>query len=175
MLFLLLIIPSIFILVRTVSIEESNSTTTFSTDKLPRNGPFLDFRLLPYIGNGHVATVVYSDFIYMNGLYNGENGTSHRARIPSTLNWKFKIKSKSSLYTLNVSSGIFIETLENDEVRVERRFFASQEYTELLVAHVLLIRKAPTGQKIVVPVKVHEHITSIDINLTVVTRNPQYV
>ncbi|CAF4876522.1 unnamed protein product, partial [Rotaria magnacalcarata] len=27
----------------------------------------------------------------------------------------------------------------------------------------------------VVPVKVHEHITSIDINLTVVTRNPQYV
>ncbi|CAM4963855.1 unnamed protein product [Rotaria socialis] len=175
MLFFLLIIPSIFILVRTVSIEESNSTTTFSTDKLPRDGPFLDFRLLPYIGNGHLATVVYSDFIYMNGLYNGENGTSHRARIPSTLNWKFKIKSRSSLYTLNVSSGIFIESLENDEVRIERRFFASQEYTELLVAHVLLIRKAPTGRKIVVPVKVHEHITSIDINLTVVTRNPQYV
>ncbi len=38
------------------------------------NGSSLDFRLLAYIGNGHVATVVYSDFIYMNGLYNGENG-----------------------------------------------------------------------------------------------------
>ncbi len=38
------------------------------------NGSSLDFRLLPYIGNGHVATVVYSDVIYMNGLYNGENG-----------------------------------------------------------------------------------------------------
>ncbi len=41
--------------------------------------------------------------------------------------------------------GIFIETLENDEVRIERRLFASQEYTELLLAHVVLIRKAPTG------------------------------
>jgi hypothetical protein len=76
------------------------------------------------------------------------------------LNWQFKINSSSSLYTLNVSSGkkvflspsnfiifvgIFIETLENDEVRIERRLFASQEYTELLLAHVVLIRKAPTG------------------------------
>ncbi len=41
--------------------------------------------------------------------------------------------------------GIFIETLENDEVRIERRLFASQEYTELLLAHVVLIRKGPTG------------------------------
>jgi hypothetical protein len=38
------------------------------------NGSSLDFRLLAYIGNGHVATVVYSDFIFMNGLYNGANG-----------------------------------------------------------------------------------------------------
>jgi hypothetical protein len=66
----------------------------------------------------------------------------------------------SSLYTLNVSSGkncfviyfsliifvgIFIERLENAEVRIERRLFASQEYTELLIAHVVLIRKSPIG------------------------------
>ncbi len=41
--------------------------------------------------------------------------------------------------------GIFSEILENEEVRIERRLFASQEYTELLLAHVVLIRKAPTG------------------------------
>jgi len=66
----------------------------------------------------------------------------------------------SSLYTLNVSSGknsfviyfsfiifvgLFIERLENAEIRIERRLFASQEYTELLIAHVLLIRKSPIG------------------------------
>jgi len=80
-------------------------------------------------------------------------GTSHRARIPSTINWQFKINTTSSLYTLNVSSGRslfffdnfkfvlfvgqFIETLENEEVRVERRLFASQEYSELLLVHVV--------------------------------------
>ncbi|CAF3415662.1 unnamed protein product [Rotaria sp. Silwood1] len=73
--------------------------------RLPWNGSVLDYRMMPYVGNGHVATVVFSDFIYMNGLYNGENGTSHRARIPSTLNWQFLIHPSSSSFTLNVSSG----------------------------------------------------------------------
>jgi len=91
-------------------------------------------------------------------------GASHRARIPSTLNWQFKIDATSSLYTLNVSSGkiffslnkilvfnlvtflgIFIETLTTDEVRIERRLFASQEYTELLLAHVVLTRLKSNG------------------------------
>jgi hypothetical protein len=77
---------------------------------------------MPYVGNGHVATVIFSDFIYMNGIYNGQNGlsllrlfsikicvsktgTSHRARIPSTLNWQFRMNSSSSLYSLDVASG----------------------------------------------------------------------
>ena len=38
------------------------------------------------VGNGHVATVVDSDTVYMNGLYNGGRGESHRARIPSRIN-----------------------------------------------------------------------------------------
>ncbi len=41
--------------------------------------------------------------------------------------------------------GLFIERLENAEIRIERRLFASQEYTELLIAYVLLIRKSPIG------------------------------
>ena len=32
------------------------------------------------VGNGHVATLVYSDTVYINGLYNGVRGESHRAR-----------------------------------------------------------------------------------------------
>ena len=41
---------------------------------------------MPSVGNGHIATGVYTDTIYMNGLYNGELGESHRARIPSQIN-----------------------------------------------------------------------------------------
>ena len=71
--------------------------------------------------------------------------------------------------------GLFIEKLEDDDVRVERRLFASQEYSELLLAHVVLTRKTPIGSKIIVPVEVHEQVTSIDIDFIVETRNPQYV
>ena len=42
--------------------------------------------LYPEIGNGHVATVVQTNTIFMNGLYNGASTDSHRARIPSTAN-----------------------------------------------------------------------------------------
>ena len=41
---------------------------------------------MPSVGNGHVATVLHSVTIFMNGLYNGERGESHRARIPSHIN-----------------------------------------------------------------------------------------
>lgn len=71
--------------------------------------------------------------------------------------------------------GIFIETLENLDVHIERRIFASQEYTELLLSHVVLTRKGSLGKKIHVETKVNEQVTSEDINFTVETRNPQYV
>lgn len=87
--------------------------------------------------------------------------------------------------------GTFTETLETNEIRIERCLFASQEYTELLLSHVVLTRLVSKGQffndsicfnsydvigkKIVVPAEVNEQVTSIDIDFTVETRNPQYV
>ncbi len=58
---------------------------------------------------------------------------------------------------------------------MERCLFASQEYSELLLVHVVLTRKRPVGNKIFVPVEVNEQVTSVDIDFTVETRNPQYV
>ncbi|CAF3842733.1 unnamed protein product [Rotaria sordida] len=131
---------------------------------------------MAYVGNGHVATVIFSDFIYMNGLYNGANGTSHRARIPSTHNWQFKLESlSSSLYSLDVASGVFTEKLENAQVRIERRIFASQEYTELLLAHVVITRLTSKGHPIIVPVEVNEQTTSIDFDLQVSSRDDKHV
>ncbi|CAF1604892.1 unnamed protein product [Adineta ricciae] len=157
------------------SINLSDSTTVFSTNKLPMSGSTIDYRLMPYVGNGHVATVIFSDFIYMNGIFNGENGTSHRARIPSTLNWQFRINSSSSLYSLDVASGAFTEELEDNQVRVERRIFASQEYTELLITYVIVTRLGSTGNPIIVPVEVNEQTTSVDFNLTVMSRDDKCV
>jgi hypothetical protein len=44
-----------------------------------------------------------------------------------------------------IFEGTFTEILENDEVRIERCLFASQEYTELLITHVILTRLGSTG------------------------------
>ena len=41
---------------------------------------------MPSIANGHVGTNVFTDTVYMNGVYNGFKGESHRARIPSRNN-----------------------------------------------------------------------------------------
>jgi hypothetical protein len=52
-----------------------------------------DVRLLPGVGNGQLATQVYHDTIYMNGLYSGRWGDSHRARIPSTVSQQFNLSN----------------------------------------------------------------------------------
>ena len=43
---------------------------------------------MPEVGNGHLATVVQGDTMFMNGLYNGKAGASHRARVPSPASYK---------------------------------------------------------------------------------------
>jgi hypothetical protein len=65
--------------------------------------------------------------------------------------------------------------LETEDIRIERCLFASQEYNELLLAHVILTRLGSVGKEIIVPVDVNEQVTSVDIDFTVETRNPQYV
>ncbi len=52
-----------------------------------------------------MVTMVCILFFFFVSVYFSIKGSSHRARIPSTLNWQFQINSSSSLYTLNISSG----------------------------------------------------------------------
>ncbi|CAF3978048.1 unnamed protein product [Rotaria sp. Silwood2] len=159
---LVTILPPVLILTRRTSVDPQTSTTIFSTDKLPLNGSSIDYRLMAYVGNGHVATVIFSDFIYMNGLYNGVNGTSHRARIPSIHNWQFKLESlSSSLYSLDVASG------ENSFVKVEQS--KSCTHVQCLRRHVII------GHAIVVPVEVNEQTTSIDFDLQILSRDDKHV
>lgn len=54
-------------------------------------------RFRPPIGNGHVATNVLSDTVYMNGLFNGREGTSSRARIPAYVSVDVNATSEESV------------------------------------------------------------------------------
>lgn len=63
-----------------------------------------DVRFRPPIGNGHVATNVLSDTIYMNGLFNGHEDYSSRARIQSTVSVDIKERGTRQ-YSLDMYEG----------------------------------------------------------------------
>lgn len=69
----------------------------------------LDEIEMPSVGNGQLATVIYTDTIYMNGLYNGGLGESHRARIPSQINIRMNLgvnlKADQRRYILDTEKG----------------------------------------------------------------------
>ncbi|XP_050405226.2 protein-glucosylgalactosylhydroxylysine glucosidase [Patella vulgata] len=106
------------------------------TDKLPS-----DPRLLPEIGNGHIATVIHSDTICMNGLYNGANTSSHRARIPSIVSLIVdSIKTSNGSYTkkylLDMKNGIFRERFFGEDYRIEIRTYAHRILTRVMAVEV---------------------------------------
>jgi hypothetical protein len=76
--------------------------------------------LFPEIGNGHLATVVQSSNVYMNGLYNGANTTSHRARIPSTAAVMMNIASPNAnvtgKFSLDLGRGICLKNKEKKSI-----------------------------------------------------------
>lgn len=74
------------------------------------------------MANGHIGFTVFSDAIYMNGLYNGRGGLSHRARIPNYNKILMGVCASEAeshqenpcRYKLNVRSGVF--SVEYEEI-----------------------------------------------------------
>ncbi|KOB62597.1 Maltose phosphorylase, partial [Operophtera brumata] len=80
---------------------------------------------MPSIGNGHIAANIFSDTVYMNGLYNGKNGNSHRARIPNwgniRLNSTLTHHPYSPVYSLDTKEGVFKVRVDRDRSVVTQR------------------------------------------------------
>lgn len=76
----------------------------------------------PEVGNGQLATVIYSHTIYMNGLYNGHKIGSHRARIPSPASVTIKYvnrKQRTNTYSLDLGEGEFmLKEMDNRNFKV---------------------------------------------------------
>ncbi|KAK7104585.1 protein-glucosylgalactosylhydroxylysine glucosidase-like [Littorina saxatilis] len=118
-------------------------TSIIETKSMP-----LLYNLVPEISNGHVATTVQSNTIYMNGLYNGANVSSHRARIPSTAAVIAIVdvpgQSVDSTFRLDFGRGVFSEVYVGDGFNVEVRRYAHRDLTRLLVTEVVVNRTTST-------------------------------
>ena len=115
---------NIFLLINLFSIFENSFLSEFDTqdpailisNDLPylKNGT-LDNKLLSYVGNGHLASTVFDTSIYVNGLYNGKEGESHRARIPNIHNFFLNSPDgnfKDKQYVLHLKNGENFQVLE---------------------------------------------------------------
>ncbi|XP_049885269.1 protein-glucosylgalactosylhydroxylysine glucosidase [Pectinophora gossypiella] len=124
--------------------EESDDVSpdphVFSTHSLPT-----DDRFMPSIGNGHLATNIFSDTVYMNGLYNGRQGESRRARIPAWANIRLNSTLThhpfSPVYSLNTRDGVFNVRVDRDRSIVTQRIYAHRFYTRAIVNQIQVVSK----------------------------------
>ncbi|XP_064644744.1 protein-glucosylgalactosylhydroxylysine glucosidase-like isoform X2 [Lineus longissimus] len=98
--------------------NKGTSWKEFVADRLPTVNGATDLNFIPYVGNGYLAYVPYSDTIHLAGLYSGAGSASHRTRIfPDRA---FTIKPENSdgdgrplnqvkTYSLNVEKGYYEE------------------------------------------------------------------
>lgn len=103
-----------------------------------------DPRLNPSVGNGYLATTVYSDTVYVSGIFNGR-GTktpSHRARIPSTaaiiVRSNLTSNATQELFRLNVEQGVFYHRLVVQNFTLEQKIYAHRVHQHLLVTEISL-------------------------------------
>lgn len=109
-----------------------------------------DSKLLPTLGNGHLGFTALSDDVYMNWLYNGRAGLSHRARIPNFVNILLTdCLSRSCKYTLNVKHGIFAVklTVENEFIATHL-VYAHRFYDRALINQIHIQRLGSKGERV---------------------------
>ncbi|ESP00136.1 hypothetical protein LOTGIDRAFT_141357, partial [Lottia gigantea] len=129
-----------------------------------------DPRLMPEIGNGHVATVIQSDTICMNGLYNGANTSSSRARIPSLVS--FTVDSVqpnpgnfTKKYVLDMKNGVFREKFHSEYVDLEVRTYAHRLVSRVFVVAVDINQIKPLADNITINYHLNTGQPSTDIRL----------
>ncbi|GAB0096820.1 protein-glucosylgalactosylhydroxylysine glucosidase [Sergentomyia squamirostris] len=119
--------------IKSDSAFSDSDSYTFETFSLPENGNFM-----PVLGNGHVGFQILSDSVYMNNLYNGAQGLSHRARIPNFGN--IQIINYGELngtvkYTMDTKSGIFRTSFspKSKKYRLDHLIYAHRFYDRAIV------------------------------------------
>ena len=113
--------------------DSNMSATIFSSNTLPT-----DDRLMATIGNGFLATSVFSDSVFVAGVYNGRRREpSHRARVPSSVAIRMSLEDKSitttTIYSLDVQKGLFTHRIEGSGLVVEELLYAHRKLQNLIV------------------------------------------
>lgn len=105
---------------------------------------------MPILSNGHLAAQTLGDSVYMNGLYNGERGLSHRARIPNYSNiiidpGQFKREITRITYRMNYRQGVFETIIQvNNRFTIRHWIYAHRHFTRAIVNEISIKGNEPT-------------------------------
>ncbi|XP_071492850.1 protein-glucosylgalactosylhydroxylysine glucosidase-like [Diadema antillarum] len=146
--------------------DVSAEATVFESPSLPS-----DACCVASVGNGYLATVVFSDTIHLNRVYNGRYGSSHRADIPSPAHIRVDTNSiniSNETYSLDVLNGTFHRRSSTEVVHIHHKVYAHQVLTRLLINEITLTRKPGTAGQISVDLALKFNPESEDVNITVV-------
>lgn len=122
----------------------------------------------PTLANGHLGFTVFGDTVYMNGLYNGHEGLSHRARIPNWANINVGIFGEttttkapsqdenvnsainSQTFRLNAKTGIFQReiTVNDNHYKIIHLIYAHRFYNRAIINQVSIYRLNYDGKYI---------------------------
>lgn len=134
--YILLLCPSI--------VRLETSSYNFKTTELPSNPD-----LLPTLGNGHLGFTIFSQNVYMNGVYNGKEGDSSRARIPNWANIRVdhcRYKPGDCEWNLNLRDGTFRETIKNSEFYLEHLIFPHRVFNRAIINQISITRLNNAGK-----------------------------
>lgn len=115
------------------------------TPKLPTNNDgSIDLRRIPTLSNGRIGFTPYSGSVFINGIYNGVKGESHRAEIPCYISSRLEFGTDDQerqwrvirTYRLDAKTGVYTEEIDSDYLFIQHRMYAHQKYTRLIVSDV---------------------------------------
>ncbi|XP_070540414.1 protein-glucosylgalactosylhydroxylysine glucosidase-like [Ptychodera flava] len=154
--------------------DVSDSPTVYESRELPMKededgSKTIDLSYMASVGNGHLSTTIYGDRIYVNGLYNGRLGESHRARIPSRnairVSFPEQVEQRvERRYFLDVEKGVWHEEAKHDHFTVTVRIFAHRFYTRLLVTQIEIVTNGEGTGDVRMTLTNNEGPESEDIN-----------
>lgn len=106
---------------------------------------------MPTLANGHLGFTVFGDSVFMNGVYNGKEGDSRRARIPNWMNVGIKatnFKTDASKYCLNTRDGYFkwYQNAEKGEFEITQRTYAHRYFNRALIYDLNVHRQESKGE-----------------------------
>lgn len=104
---------------------------------------------MPVLANGHIAFVPDGNSIYMNGVYNGFMGESHRARIPNLAQIQFEPcgwmnAAPECTYTVDMRRAVFAISTDFTDggVTVEQIQYAHRHFDRAIVNQITIRRNA---------------------------------